>query len=97
MKGNSKVAIIIPEIRQGAGWCDFAKKIRKFAASGVKQSIQQPRIINEKSYRQIAQQEDWPKDEVKFIIDDSLDKNQFRIDANSLHSRAEYHRKCLLG
>lgn len=41
--------------------------------------------------------EQWPKDEIKVMNDESLEPNQLRIESSSLRSRADFHRKCLLG
>lgn len=98
-KGSSKVAIIIPENSNDEGWCDYAKKIRLFIQAWAKQGIQQQqqRSVNVRSYMQTAEKEKWPKDVIKIIMDGSLNQNQFRIDANSIRSRVEYHRKCVRG
>lgn len=85
VKGNSKVAIIIPEIKE-AGWQAFAKKITLFVMQGQKKSFKPSDYAREKSYIPITQKDEWPKDEIKIIEDDSVGKSQFRIDASSLRS-----------
>lgn len=43
------------------------------------------------------QKEACPRDKIKIIDDNSLDKSRFKIDAGFVQSRVEYHNKCLLG
>lgn len=47
---KGKVAIIIPEISKGAGWCDFAKKIRMFVEVGQNQKFPKHKNVKERIY-----------------------------------------------
>lgn len=91
VKGSSKVSIIIPEISENVGWSDFADKIKRFVLEKEKARYEPLNSKSGESFIQVVQMEQWPKDEIKVMNDDSLEPNQLRIETSSLRSRVDYH------